>query len=85
MRGTPALLERTPEAPSNAPGQLGGRLPGRLREVIRPDFKKEVPAGDREALLDHPQYRRLDMHIRRLMSEEGTTRASPVAEAADRG
>ena len=59
--------------------------PGRLREVIRPDFKKEVPAGDREALLDHPEYRRLDMHIRRLMSEEGTTRASPVAEAADRG
>ena len=59
--------------------------PGRLREVIRPDFKKDVPAGDREALLDHPEYRRLDSHIRRLMSEEGETRTRPVAEAADRG
>jgi len=44
--------------------------PGRLRETIRPGFKASLN-GDREAMLEHPEYRQLDLHIRRMMSDEG--------------
>lgn len=45
--------------------------PGRLRETIRTDFKKALPDNSRESFLQSKQYRNLDIHIRRLMSEEG--------------
>ena len=44
--------------------------PGRLRETIRPGFKASL-GGDREAMLEHTEYRQLDLHIRRMMSDEG--------------
>jgi len=47
------------------------RHPGRLRETIDTGFKAELPANDREAFLQSPRYRELEMHIRRLMREEG--------------
>ncbi|MFE8071832.1 ABC transporter ATP-binding protein [Marinobacteraceae bacterium S3BR75-40.1] len=45
--------------------------PGRLREVIVPDFKQTLPDDRRETFLQSEDYRRLELHIRRLMSEEG--------------
>jgi len=47
------------------------RHPGRLKEIIDTGFKAELPANDREAFLQSPRYRELEMHIRRLMREEG--------------
>lgn len=47
------------------------RHPGRLRETIQTDFKARLPANDREAFLQSDDYRRLEIHIRRLMREEG--------------
>ncbi|MDC9567353.1 hypothetical protein PSI03_22520, partial [Pseudoalteromonas sp. GAB2316C] len=55
---------------------LGDRIfflsshPGKLREEITLDFKSRLPAGDREALLSCPEYRQLELKIRRMMSEE---------------
>ena len=50
--------------------------PGRLRETIRPGFKASL-GGDREAMLEHPEYRQLDLHIRRMMSDEGRCASGP--------
>ncbi|PXX89616.1 nitrate ABC transporter ATP-binding protein [Marinobacter vulgaris] len=47
------------------------RHPGRLKETLYPDFKAGLPENDREAFLQSDDYRRLDLHIRRLMRDEG--------------
>ncbi len=47
------------------------RHPGRLKETIHTDFKANLPANDREAFLQSDDYRHLEIHIRRLMREEG--------------
>ncbi|MFO7993434.1 MAG: ABC transporter ATP-binding protein [Marinobacter sp.] len=47
------------------------RHPGRLKETIYTDFKTNLPANDREAFLQSNDYRRLELHIRRLMRDEG--------------
>ena len=47
------------------------RHPGRLKETIYTDFKTSVPDNDREAFLQSEDYRRLELHIRRLMRDEG--------------
>lgn len=47
------------------------RHPGRLKEVIHTDFKSSLPPNDREAFLQSEEYRRLELHIRRLMQDEG--------------
>lgn len=47
------------------------RHPGRLRETIFTDFKSSLPPNDREAFLQSGDYRRLELHIRRLMRDEG--------------
>lgn len=47
------------------------RHPGRLKETIHTDFKAKLPDNDREAFLQSDDYRRLELHIRRLMRDEG--------------
>jgi NitT/TauT family transport system ATP-binding protein len=47
------------------------RHPGRLKETIHTDFKTALPGKDREAFLQCDDYRRLEIHIRRLMRDEG--------------
>ncbi|MFN2361523.1 MAG: ABC transporter ATP-binding protein [Marinobacter sp.] len=47
------------------------RHPGRLKETIYTDFKAGLPQNDREAFLQSDDYRRLEIHIRRLMRDEG--------------
>ena len=47
------------------------RHPGRLKETIHTDFKTRLPENDREAFLQSDDYRRLELHIRRLMRDEG--------------
>jgi NitT/TauT family transport system ATP-binding protein len=44
--------------------------PGRLQAVIQPNFKDGLVEQDREALLNHPEYRRLESQIRRLMRDQ---------------
>lgn len=51
------------------------RHPGRLKETIHTDFKASLPENDREAFLQSEVYRRLEIHIRRLMRDEGRNAA----------
>lgn len=51
------------------------RHPGRLKETISTDFKTTLPENDREAFLQSDDYRRLELHIRRLMRDEGRNAA----------
>lgn len=47
------------------------RHSGRLKETIYTDFKAALPTNDRDAFLESPDYRRLELHIRHLMRDEG--------------
>jgi NitT/TauT family transport system ATP-binding protein len=45
--------------------------PGRLEAEIHPQFKQELAGQDRDAMLAHPEYIRLERQIRRMMREQG--------------
>lgn len=46
--------------------------PGRLKEVIRPKFRPKGSMITKEDLHNHPEYKRMEQHIMKLMRDEGS-------------
>ena len=47
------------------------RNPGRVREILRPEFKRNGRPATKEAMYDAPGHRELERHVMQLMRDEG--------------